>query len=230
MALFEQGVPPPAIASRAPHLATGTTLSAVPSYEGLEDSHRGVLDPIGAALSGGPGSGHDRPYRFSFYSNKLSATIHARSLSELPAEGQSFEDLFLGRNHSADASNANSIHPPLSNRAPSSFPGSAPLSGTASPIPIAGAGGISKMMPGVPNVPGERRPGDNSDSYTWWLDVLAPTDEEMKLLSKVGAHSITVCFHIALLTCRRAAGLLHPPTNNGGHPNGRNARENRAIP
>ncbi|KAE9386779.1 hypothetical protein BT96DRAFT_1005761 [Gymnopus androsaceus JB14] len=33
-------------------------------------------------------TGHDRPYRFSFYSNALSSTIHARSLSELPADGQ----------------------------------------------------------------------------------------------------------------------------------------------
>ncbi|QRW16554.1 CorA-like magnesium transporter protein [Rhizoctonia solani] len=38
-------------------------------------------------------TGHDRPYRFSFYSNRLSATIHARSLSELPADGQTFEEL-----------------------------------------------------------------------------------------------------------------------------------------
>jgi len=42
--------------------------------------------------------GHDRPYRFSFYSNALPVTIHARSLAELPAEGQTFEDLFKGKN------------------------------------------------------------------------------------------------------------------------------------
>lgn len=41
--------------------------------------------------------GHDRPYRFSFYSNAQSATIHARSLCELPADGQTFEELFRGR-------------------------------------------------------------------------------------------------------------------------------------
>ena len=188
MALFEQGAPPPSITSRAPHLALGTTLAAVPSDDNLGDSHRGAPDPAGMGMGGGPGSGHDRPYRFSFYSNTLSATIHARSLSELPAEGQTFEDMFLGRNHSQDVSNSNSIHPPSFARSPASLPGSFPKPGMASPAPVGGVSGISKAMPAMPGVPGERRPGEgsNSDSYTWWLDVLAPTDEEMKLLSKVG--------------------------------------------
>ncbi|EJU06317.1 hypothetical protein DACRYDRAFT_60993, partial [Dacryopinax primogenitus] len=50
----------------------------------------------GYANTEDPGRGHDRPYRFSFYSNALPAVIHARSLSELPAEGQSFDELFSG--------------------------------------------------------------------------------------------------------------------------------------
>jgi len=78
MALFE-GLPgaPPA------SLLTGgiaPPLSVVPSYTGL-------LTTTNEA------AGHDRPYVFSFYSNTLSATVHARSPSELPADGQSFEDI-----------------------------------------------------------------------------------------------------------------------------------------
>ncbi|KXN82349.1 Putative metal ion transporter C17A12.14 [Leucoagaricus sp. SymC.cos] len=46
-------------------------------------------------------TGHNRPYRFSFYSNTLSATIHARNLSELPADGQTFEELLSGINTSS---------------------------------------------------------------------------------------------------------------------------------
>ncbi|RDX53755.1 cora-domain-containing protein [Polyporus arcularius HHB13444] len=186
MALFEQGgAPPPALASRAPHLAEGTTLSAVPSYDNLADSHRGGPDMMGFGGGGGPGSGHDRPYRFSFYSNALPSTIHARSLSELPADGQAFEDLFFGRTQSQSNSNGNSSRPSLPNRGALSAAGSAPHSGSASPVPPFGgaASGISK---GMPAMPGDRRPGDPSSSdHTWWLDVLAPTDEEMKLLSKV---------------------------------------------
>ncbi len=192
MALFEQGgAPPPALASRAPHLAEGTTLSAVPSYDNLADSHRGGPDMMGFGGGGGPGSGHDRPYRFSFYSNALPSTIHARSLSELPADGQAFEDLFFGRTQSQSNSNGNSSRPSLPNRGALSAAGSAPHSGSASPVPPFGgaASGISK---GMPAMPGDRRPGDPSSSdHTWWLDVLAPTDEEMKLLSKV-----TICMSL----------------------------------
>ncbi|OSD04508.1 cora-domain-containing protein [Trametes coccinea BRFM310] len=195
MALFEQGgAPPPTLGSRAPHLGgMGTTLSAVPSYENLEDSHRGGPSGAGLGMGGGPGSGHDRPYRFSFYSNALSATIHARSLSELPAEGQSFEDLFMGRKESQESSNNASTRPSLLNRGL----GSAPKSGTASPLPEPGPvhdapSGIAKSLQAIQT---ERRPGDTvagTEGYTWWLDVLAPTDEEMKLLSKVfSIHPLT---------------------------------------
>lgn len=194
MALFEQGgAPPPALASRAPHLAAGTTLSAVPSYDNLDDSHRGGgPDLMGFGGGGGPGSGHDRPYRFSFYSNALSATIHARSLSELPAEGQSFEDLFFGRTQTQDSSNGNSARPSFLSRGALSAASSIPHSGAASPVPpINGASGSIK---GMPAMPGERRPGDGSTSdHTWWLDVLAPSDDEMKLLSKV---TIPVPFNV----------------------------------
>ncbi|KAI0774604.1 cora-domain-containing protein [Fomes fomentarius] len=191
MALFEQGAPPPALGLRAPHLAAGTLLSALPSYDNLDDSHRGP-DPMGLGMGGGPGSGHDRPYRFSFYSNALSATIHARSLSELPAEGQTFEDLFLGRPHSEDATNASSARPSTLNRGPASIVGSAPKSGSPSPVPIANNGTPGNAK-GMPAMPGDRRPGESSTSdNTWWLDVLAPTDDEMKLLSKVfSIHPLT---------------------------------------
>ena len=82
MALFE-GLPGAPPASLSAGLAP--PLSVVPSYADLPAT------VVGAG-------GHDRPYRFSFYSNALSATIHARSLSELPGDGQSFEDMFSGLN------------------------------------------------------------------------------------------------------------------------------------
>ncbi len=184
MALFEQATaPPPTLASRAPHLAMGTTLSAVPSYDNLDESHPGLQDRLGLGIGGGPGSGHDRPYRFSFYSNKLSATIHARSMCELPAEGQTFQGLFQGSPDSNSSSNSNSTRPSFLHRATASMAGSVPKSGAISPIPpLNGNSAFPLKGPA-----GERRPGEDtpSDAYTWWLDVLAPTDEEMKLLSKV---------------------------------------------
>ncbi|ESK86820.1 manganese resistance protein mnr2 [Moniliophthora roreri MCA 2997] len=134
-------------------------------------------------LSGILNTGHDRPYRFSFYSNALSATIHARSLSELPAEGQTFQDLFAGINSNADKDFLEAQSPPnttrhngKSNTTSGYFPGA-----TASNAKLTYR---SPMTGGL----------DVSDSggNTWWLDVTSPTDEEMKLLSKV--------FHIHPLT------------------------------
>lgn len=166
LALFEQpGAPPP---------TSGTTLSVVPSYDNLPGVPNGHGAPGSSSSlaqglgAGGPGVGHDRPYRFSFYSNALSATIHARSLSELPAEGQSFEDLFMGRAGGSGGPAARSASPMGMRTAPASFSGKLP-------------GGMERGIG-----------GDSPESYTWWLDVLSPTDEEMKLLSKVfSIHPLT---------------------------------------
>ncbi|EPQ59199.1 cora-domain-containing protein [Gloeophyllum trabeum ATCC 11539] len=126
MALFEgaTGAPPPTLGGG------GGALNPIPSLDNVVVD---LGDGGGAGQAAGvgldAGQGHDRPYRFSFYSNALSATIHARSLSELPAEGQTFENLFAG------------VH---------------------------------------------------VEGNTWWLDVQNPTDEEMKMLSKVfGIHPLT---------------------------------------
>ncbi len=120
-------------------------------------------DDLPALASTGPtfgvhNTGHDRPYRFSFYSNALSATIHARSLSELPAEGQTFRDLFTGLKSPQEP--------------PSMF--------TNARIPQRSA-----SHGYFPHEKGARGGNDDSEGSTWWLDVQSPTDEEMKILSKV---------------------------------------------
>ncbi|KPV75990.1 uncharacterized protein RHOBADRAFT_14111 [Rhodotorula graminis WP1] len=104
----------------------------------------------GGEASGGPARGAKvggpRPYRFSFYSNALPSTIHARSLAEIPGEGQSFEELFLG----------------------------------------------SRQPPGEKPRTGVMRSDEDAEANTWWLDVMCPTDQEMKVLSKVfGIHPLT---------------------------------------
>ncbi|KAI6094131.1 hypothetical protein EV401DRAFT_2216657 [Pisolithus croceorrhizus] len=142
------------------HLMPDGQLSTVPSSDNLRHfqpyapenliSVGGIMAPV-----------DDRPYRFSFYSNSLSATIHARNLCELPAEGQSFQDLFTGYPHrqrerlqrgsTRRSSNSNS------NRS-----------------------GEKPWRSWEPS-------GSSSDyeANTWWLDVLSPTDEEMNVLTSI---------------------------------------------
>ena len=155
MALFEgiPGAPPASLAA-----GFAPPLSVVPSFADLPSATGG-------------GVGHDRPYRFSFYSNALSATIHARSLSELPADGQSFEDLFSGVGGQTQS--------PMERRA-----GSGPIPQSTTPFsrtPREDAKGAQDGNGGdtyKPLVP------TDMGGHTWWLDVLSPTDEEMKMLSK----------------------------------------------
>jgi magnesium transporter len=134
--------------------------------------------------------GHDRPYRFSFYSNAWPVTIHARTLAELPGEGQSFEDLFKGKNSAAAQQNGESVtlggtETPKEDGAKASM--LARAAGAAARAGVA-------VPPSMQSTPGQPAPAgmadlspaeEDSEVFTWWLDVLSPTDEEMRMLSKV---------------------------------------------
>ncbi|KAI0701176.1 hypothetical protein BC835DRAFT_1411565 [Cytidiella melzeri] len=183
MALFENpsGGPPPSLAFHSQFGSNGAALSAVPSFDNLPQ-------PISTPGSSGLprqstlGSGHDRPYRFSFYSNALSATIHAKSLSELPADGQTFEELFRGVNHSNDRPDATNLSRPNTSM------GMNPRTNGAPPVAAASRSGLSKSA----DRRNQKLPGTSVDTDTWWLDVQSPTDEEMKVLSKVfSIHPLT---------------------------------------
>lgn len=130
----------------------------------------------------GPPVGRERPYRFSFYSNALPATIHARSLSELPSEGQTFGDLFAGR----PAGKAQAGSDAASFAASRTGSGAAtPVGGEAGPKSSLLARATTHGQDKAPNKPVE----DDVETKTWWLDVLSPTDEEMRMLAKVGSLS-----------------------------------------
>lgn len=135
-------------------------------------------------------TGHDRPYRFSFYSNALAATIHARSLSELPAEGQTFEQLFGGdfatpgnggteKTPNAAAAQRSSASSYFSARAsPAEHPRQQPNNNAAN-NQKSNANALTGGMIG------SALSNTDVEGMTWWLDIQSPTDEEMKMLSKV---------------------------------------------
>jgi magnesium transporter len=157
MVLFEQAMND---SSAKPPLSTHISMPGIP------ESIVAAPSEDVPAFTGG----HDRPYRFSFYSNALSQTIHSRSLSELPAEGQSFEELFT------------SILPPELRSAPQSSSTSPGSNGDGNnknvPTDFALRAGLEDQM--------KKENGDpDSETPTWWLDVTSPTDEEMKMLSHV---------------------------------------------
>lgn len=189
MALFEHssGGPPPALNFRSQGNGLGKVLSAVPSYDNLP-----APGPPDFARQNTAGSGHDRPYRFSFYSNALSATIHARSLSELPADGQSFEDLFMGVNGSNERIDGAILSRPGTSMGhnPANGSGLGQRLGIPPPINIPSTSKMSGTEPRN-RTTAVNGPGQSIDGSTWWLDVQCPTDEEMKMLSKVRYSELT---------------------------------------
>jgi magnesium transporter len=196
MALFENtSNNAPSFPSRLdlPFPAPVSDIPPNPSYDFIS----GIPAPIPS--NGILNSGHDRPYRFSFYSNALSATIHARSLSELPADGQSFEQLFSG---------TPSQQPSTSPRPTFSPPYQEPNNRFSNPDFFnnnnnnnnnhIGSNGIGNRRGFIEKPNGTKGMHDmnmlnaEQDLNTWWLDVQSPTDEEMKMLSKVfSIHPLT---------------------------------------
>ncbi|KAK4053758.1 CorA metal ion transporter [Microbotryomycetes sp. JL201] len=161
------------------------------------------------AASTGQGAGA-RPYRFSFYSNALPSTIHARSLAEIPGEGQTFEELFSGRkpnpleedpsfrNGDIGGDQRGPMSPPSGHGTGANTPS---VAGTH----IQGAASMTSSRPaGLANAEARERAKRarermslirsdvDAEANTWWLDVMCPTDQEMKVLSKVfGIHPLT---------------------------------------
>lgn len=163
--------------------------------------------------------GHDRPYRFSFYSNALPVTIHARTLAELPGEGQSFEDLFKGKNSAAAQQNGTGESVTLGGtETPREDGAGAKASMLARAAGAASRAGVAvppsmQSTPGVGPPPGmaDLSPAEeDSEVFTWWMDVLSPTDEEMRMLSKV-CHSALADGVVREITDNQVFGI-HPLT------------------
>jgi magnesium transporter len=216
MALFEGDPGSSSLPARLGFaLGSGSSSHAHPSpYEtlpsGLPPSAGGILHHS---------SGHDRPYRFSFYSNALAATIHARSLSELPAEGQSFEELFTGI--SSRSGEGDQQPGPKGRPASSIFMGRSGAGVGQRVVSPEGSYFNSNHGSGNGNGNGRRAgekggppmgpngPSEDSDDGTWWLDIQSPTDEEMKMLSKVCRLVLFLHYEATKRRCDRCFRSIH---------------------
>jgi len=162
----------------------------------------------------------DAPYRFTYFNEEFQSTIHSQTISELVQPGGSFKELFVpdrpvlsdssdseeeedlsrdeyyirhvgGTNGDSRApTRQGSVTDPrpesrrggsfsrLSNKESKGNTGDTTPNGFKSPVPD------TPKKPEKPKRYGERP--------TWWLDVLSPTDAEMKVLSKTfGIHPLT---------------------------------------
>ena len=146
----------------------------------------------------------DAPYRFTYFNEDFPSTIHSQTISELLQPGQDFKELFIPdppelsdddcsseeedlSSHQGTITDRQEMSPNIQSRAGtrhSSIAGgmktqSSETSGDATPAQSGG--------------PGQKeRPKRYGDRPTFWLDVLSPTDTEMRVISKAfSIHPLT---------------------------------------
>jgi magnesium transporter len=150
------------------------------------------------------------PYRYTYFCEEFESTIHAQTISELVQPGGSFKELFIpDPSQLSDSSDTDEEAPvemhhkadvepgALSPRSlvPSAAHSRANLS--LSDLATAGSKPGSKGNSGRSSgrVTPQKKPA-KAKKYgprpTFWLDVLSPTDQEMRVLCKAfGIHALT---------------------------------------
>jgi magnesium transporter len=144
----------------------------------------------------------DAPYRYTYFNEEFDSTIHAQTISELVQPGGSFRELFIPdppeivdssdssedemapgdslKTSPAPEENGLRLDSILSN---TTKPSSRDTSGINSR-----ASGHATPQKTAP----EPRPKKYGSRPTFWLDVLSPTDQEMRVLCKTfGIHALT---------------------------------------
>jgi magnesium transporter len=145
----------------------------------------------------------DAPYRFTYFNEEFETTIHSQTISELVQPGQTFEDLFVpkppiisdesseeeetsgyttlqGNDLDRKVSGSSGMFRGDTLRSETSRQADTPISLDQSTTPDRQNSGISEKQ--IKHGP---RP-------VFWLDVLNPSDAEMKVLSKAfGIHPLT---------------------------------------
>ncbi|KAJ4334787.1 CorA metal ion transporter [Didymella glomerata] len=137
----------------------------------------------------------DAPFRFTYFNETFDNTIHSQTISELLQPGQSWRDLFIPepvelddssdddsdvedtpRTHTNGTSRTATLSPSRTNDKTSS----GEQTRTSTPRPQADSKATDDK---------QKRYGPRP---AWWLDVMSPTETEMKVISKTfGIHPLT---------------------------------------
>lgn len=161
----------------------------------------------------------EAPYRFTYFNEEFQSTLHAQTISELGYAGGSFRELFVPDcpvlEDSSDDSDSDLESPDgegvhyhgtngAYNRANGSVdhgnhdshdkPGSTKQPGSIISDAISMARGNSRDHTPAPSQPPQPSPKPKryGPRPTFWLDVLCPTDAEMRVLAKAfSIHALT---------------------------------------
>ena len=137
----------------------------------------------------------DAPFRFTYFTEELESTIHAQTISELLQPGQSFRELFIPdppelSDESSEDDTDDRTDPSPNSR---SRAGTRQSSILGDPPPPRSA--AISLDTTTPNVSAQPTPGKQKrfgPRPTFWLDVLSPTEAEMKVIQRAfGIHPLT---------------------------------------
>lgn len=144
----------------------------------------------------------DAPYRFTYFNEEIPSTIHSQTISELLQPGQDFRELFVPdppelSDSSSDEEDIMSMQGTANGRNELSPMNQSRL-GSRHPSIIGDVKSQSQENSGeaTPSQHNPQGPQEKSKRYgerpTFWLDVLSPTDAEMRVVSKTfGIHPLT---------------------------------------
>ena len=144
----------------------------------------------------------DAPYRFTYFNEEFENTIHSETISELLQPGQDFKELFIPdppelSDESSDEEDILSHQGTTDGRNERAVNAQSRLGTRHSSIigdtKNQSAEHSGEATPSQSNPPGRNgKPKRYGEQPTWWLDVLSPTETEMRVISKTfGIHPLT---------------------------------------
>jgi len=148
----------------------------------------------------------DAPYRFTYFNEEFQSTIHSQTISELVQPGQSFRELLIPdppelSDDSSDEEDLISMQDTSNDRHELSSGGQSRTTETRqssirpeSKDPRSQSSEHSGRATPIPpqNPSPKEKPKKYGSRPTFWLDVLSPTDAEMRVISKTfGIHPLT---------------------------------------
>lgn len=144
----------------------------------------------------------DAPYRFTYFNEEFPSTIHSQTISELLQPGQDFKELFIPdppelsdessddedvMSHQGTANGRDELSPNTQSRLGTRH---SSIIGESKSQSAEHSGNATPSQSNAP-VRGEK-PKRYGERPTFWLDVLSPTETEMRVIAKTfGIHPLT---------------------------------------
>lgn len=131
----------------------------------------------------------DEPYRWTYFNEDLDSTVHSQSMSGLLDSGMTFGELFRPSKFGSNNSPANG-----DSRSTDEYSPSRPSQSESEQAEAKSDQSTNQQQNDslTSFYKGQSAPPPRSSKATFWLDVLSPTEAEMRLLQRTfGIHGLS---------------------------------------